>query len=101
MKKVTIIKIISIVAISAFTLAGLSGCCDSHNNPTDPGSQNTDDYSQWDYCPPGANDGGEGACSWHSCVDCSAGPDGDWSCLCHDGWRDSSVDYFKVCCPPD
>lgn len=39
---------------------------------------------------------GNGACSWHDGVDCSAGSDYDGSVICNDGWRDSSVEYSDV-----
>ncbi len=40
-----------------------------------------------------------GACSGHGGVSCSAGPDGDGSVICNDGWRNSSVSYvsMKMC----
>lgn len=34
-----------------------------------------------------------GACSGHDGVNCSAGPDGDGSVICSDGWTGSSVTY--------
>lgn len=40
---------------------------------------------------------GQGACSWHGGVNCSAGSDYDGSVICKDGWRDSSVGYRDVC----
>jgi len=36
-----------------------------------------------------------GACSYHSGVNCGAGPDWDGSAICNDGWRDSTVSYLS------
>lgn len=40
---------------------------------------------------------GNGACSWHGGVDCSAGSDYDDSAICNDGWKDSTVAFRDVC----
>lgn len=37
-----------------------------------------------------------GACSGHSGVSCSAGPDRDGSVICVDGWRNSTVQYSTM-----
>ena len=41
----------------------------------------------------------EGTCSWHSGINCKAGPDWDGSAICYDGWLDSSERYYsqKMC----
>lgn len=40
-----------------------------------------------------------GTCSSHDGVNCAAGPDGDGSAICSDGWEDSSERYYqtKIC----
>ncbi|MBF0291968.1 MAG: fibronectin type III domain-containing protein, partial [Nitrospinae bacterium] len=38
-------------------------------------------------------DSGQGACSDHGGVNCSAGQDSDGSVICNDGWLDSTVQY--------
>ena len=42
-------------------------------------------------------DAQSGCCSHHGGVDCSAGADSDGSCICNDGWRDSSCSYNSSC----
>ena len=36
-----------------------------------------------------------GACSYHSGVNCSAGPSSNGSVICNDGWIDSSASYYS------
>lgn len=69
-------KIITIILFGIFIVFGLLISC------TDSVSSSAD---------------GRGACSSHGGVNCAAGADSDGSVICHDGWEDSSVEYYKVC----